>query len=35
VVIEQLRDALSAKASPQDVPNDLAARYVDQCVEKV
>ncbi|KAM0841007.1 hypothetical protein ACQ4PT_059295 [Festuca glaucescens] len=35
VVIEQLRDALSAKASPQDVPNDLAARYVDQCVQKL
>ncbi|KAG8054005.1 hypothetical protein GUJ93_ZPchr0001g32368 [Zizania palustris] len=35
VVIEQLRDALSAKASSQDVPNDLAVISVDQCVEKV
>lgn len=35
LVIEQLRDALSAKASSQDVPNDLAVVSVDQCVEKV
>ena len=35
MVIEQLRDALSAKASPQDVPNDLAVVSVDQCVDKV
>ncbi|XBI68060.1 hypothetical protein VPH35_047320 [Triticum aestivum] len=35
VVIEQLRDALSAKASSQDVPNDVAVLYVDQCVEKL
>ncbi|KAG8054003.1 hypothetical protein GUJ93_ZPchr0001g29937 [Zizania palustris] len=35
VVIEQLRDALSAKASSQDVPNDLAVISVDQCVEKL
>uniref|UniRef100_A0A0D9V9Z2 Spermatogenesis-associated protein 20-like TRX domain-containing protein n=1 Tax=Leersia perrieri TaxID=77586 RepID=A0A0D9V9Z2_9ORYZ len=34
MVIEQLRDALSAKASSQDIPNDLAV-YVDQCVEKL
>lgn len=35
VVIEQLREALSAKASSQDVRNDLADVSVDQCVEKV
>ncbi|WVZ67498.1 hypothetical protein U9M48_016566 [Paspalum notatum var. saurae] len=35
LVIEQLKDALSAKASSQDVPNDLAAVSVDQCVEKL
>uniref|UniRef100_A0A0E0JTC2 Spermatogenesis-associated protein 20-like TRX domain-containing protein n=1 Tax=Oryza punctata TaxID=4537 RepID=A0A0E0JTC2_ORYPU len=35
VVIEQLRDALSAKASSQDMPNDLAAVSVDNCVEKL
>ncbi|PWZ33843.1 Spermatogenesis-associated protein 20 [Zea mays] len=35
LVIEQLRDALSAKASSQDVPNDLAVVSVDQCVEKL
>ncbi|VAH84437.1 unnamed protein product [Triticum turgidum subsp. durum] len=35
VVIEQLRDALSAKASSQDVPNDVAVLYIDQCVEKL
>ena len=35
LVTEQLRDALSAKASSQDVPNDLAVVSVDQCVEQV
>ncbi|XP_006645291.1 spermatogenesis-associated protein 20 isoform X2 [Oryza brachyantha] len=35
VVIEQLRDALSAKASSQDMPNDLAVVSVDKCVEKL
>jgi hypothetical protein len=35
LVIEQLRDALSAKANPQDLPNDLAVVSVDECVEKV
>ncbi|CAD6235031.1 unnamed protein product [Miscanthus lutarioriparius] len=35
LVIEQLRDALSAKASSQDVPNDLAVVSVDQCVEQL
>ncbi|PNT73542.1 hypothetical protein BRADI_2g60097v3 [Brachypodium distachyon] len=35
VVIEQLRDALSAKATSQDVPNDVAVVYVDTCVEKL
>uniref|UniRef100_A0A0E0CCP6 Spermatogenesis-associated protein 20-like TRX domain-containing protein n=1 Tax=Oryza meridionalis TaxID=40149 RepID=A0A0E0CCP6_9ORYZ len=35
VVIEQLRDALSAKASSQDMPNDLAVVSVDNCVEKL
>ncbi|OEL17781.1 Spermatogenesis-associated protein 20 [Dichanthelium oligosanthes] len=35
LVIEQLRDALSAKASSQDLPNDLAVVSLDQCVEKL
>uniref|UniRef100_A0A0E0N7B9 Spermatogenesis-associated protein 20-like TRX domain-containing protein n=1 Tax=Oryza rufipogon TaxID=4529 RepID=A0A0E0N7B9_ORYRU len=35
VVIKQLRDALSAKASSQDIPNDLAVVSVDNCVEKL
>lgn len=35
MVIKQLRDALSAKASSQDIPNDLAVVSVDNCVEKV
>jgi hypothetical protein len=35
LVIEQLKDALSAKASSQDLANDLAVVSLDQCVEKV
>jgi uncharacterized protein YyaL (SSP411 family) len=35
LVVKQLRDALSAKANPQDLPNDLAVVSVDECVEKV
>lgn len=35
VVIEQLREALSAKASSLDVRNDLADVSVDQCAEKL
>ncbi|CAO2167655.1 unnamed protein product [Urochloa humidicola] len=35
LVIEQLRDALSAEASSQDLPNDLSVVSVDQCVEKI
>ncbi|TVU34686.1 hypothetical protein EJB05_16531 [Eragrostis curvula] len=35
LVIEQLRDALAAKASSQDVPNDLAVVSLDECVEKL
>jgi hypothetical protein len=35
LVIEQLRDALSAKDNSQDLPDDLVVVSVDECVEKV